>query len=265
MAATRFRRASAGLMAAAVAAAANAQPAPAVFQDCPDCPEMTVLPDGSAMSTTLITKGQFAVFAAETGVAADAGCFLRGPNDWKFDEKGGWGNPGFEQADDHPVVCVSWVEATAYADWLAERTGKAYRLPTVEESAAAAAGGAATAYWWGDDITDVCAYANGADLSFKTQYPEDKRKLFACDDGFARTAPVRTFGPNGWGLYDAVGNAWQWTNSCLKGDCANAIFRGAGWAAPNPDHFKPAGQWADRVVLRNAGVGLRVMLDAPGG
>ncbi len=241
----------------------HAQTAPLEFQDCDTCPPMTVLPDGSSMSTTLVTRGEFAVFATETGVAPDAGCFLRGAGDWQFDEKGGWGNTGYAQADDHPAVCVSWVEATAYADWLADRTGKAYRLPTVEESTAAAAGGTDTAYWWGEDFAEVCAHANAADATFRAQFPEDKRKILACDDGYAWTAPVRTFGPNPWGLYDAVGNAWQWTNSCLKGDCSNAIFRGAAWAAPNPDHFKPGGQWADRIILRNAAVGFRLMLDAP--
>jgi formylglycine-generating enzyme required for sulfatase activity len=249
----------------ALNAGASVAQDPQTFQDCPDCPEMTVLPDGSAMSTTLVTRGQFSVFANETGVAPDAGCFLRAANDWTSDPTGGWGNPGFAQADDHPAVCVSWVEATAYADWLTGKTGKLYRLPSFEESAAAAAAGTTTAYWWGDDFAQVCEFANGADEAFRAAFPQDKRKLLTCDDGFAHTAPVRTFGPNAWGLYDPAGNAWQWTNSCLKGDCANAIFRGPGWAAPNPDHFKPAGQWADRILLRNASVGFRIMLDAPGG
>lgn len=244
--------------------AGQTQTPPATYQDCESCPQMTVLPDGSAMSTTLVTRGEFALFASETSVAPDAGCVLRSAKDWKNEPTAGWGNPGFEQADDHPVVCVSWIEATAYADWLSEKTGKAYRLPTWEESAAAAAAGATGTFWWGDDFQEVCTRANSADAAFRAKYPEDPRKTLQCDDGFAHTSPVRAFPPNRWGLYDPVGNAWQWTNSCLKGDCSNAIFRGAAWTVPNPDHFKITGQWADRVILRNSAVGLRMMLDAPG-
>lgn len=243
---------------------APAGAAPETFRDCEACPEMTRLPDGSAMTTTLITRAEFTPFATETGVAPDAGCVLRSATDWKPDPKAGWGNPGFAQGDDHPVVCVSWTEATAFADWLSEKTGKAYRLPTWEESDAAAAAGAATKFWWGDDFAEVCAHANSADAAFRAEYPKDPRKTLACDDGFAWTSPVKSFPPNPWGLYDVTGNAWQWTNSCLKGDCSNAIFRGAAWTVPNPDHFRIGGQWADRIILRNSAVGFRLMLDPPG-
>ena len=259
---TKLKKFAIGLCGLFWAAAGQGQIAPASFQDCETCPAMTVLPDGSAMGTTLVTRAEFAVFATETGVAPDAGCVLRSATDWKPDPKAGWGNPGFEQADDHPAVCVSWLEATAYADWLAAKTGKAYRLPTWEESVAAAAAGATGTYWWGEDFQEVCARANSADAAFRAKYPKDPRKTLQCDDGFAYTSPVKAFPPNPWGLYDAVGNAWQWTNSCLKGDCSNAIFRGAAWTVPNPDHFKISGQWADRIILRNSAVGFRVMLDA---
>ena len=237
--------------------------APEPFRDCADCPAMVRLPDGTAMGANLVTRAEFAAFAQATGVAPDAGCVLRVGNDWRNDPAAGWANPGFEQADDHPVVCVSWIEATAYADWLSEKAGKPYRLPTFEESAAAAAAGSTASFWWGDDFGEICARANVADAEFRSAYPEDTRKILACDDGFVRTSPVDAFAPNPWGLRDAVGNAWQWTNSCLKGDCSNAIFRGGAWTVPNPDHFKTTGQWADRVILRNSAVGFRVMTDAP--
>jgi formylglycine-generating enzyme required for sulfatase activity len=233
----------------------------AVFRDCPDCPEMTTLPDGSAMGTTLVTVADYRVFATETAVEETPGCYTRGPNDWRLVEGIGWSSPGFEQGDDHPAVCVSWVEATAYADWLSERTGKPYRLPTVEESAAATAAGSTTLYWWGDDLGDICARANLADARYRASYPEDERKMFDCDDGFTYTAPVRSFPPNPWGIYDAVGNAWVWTNSCHKGDCAVGIFRGAAWTVPNPKFLETAGSFQDRIILRNASVGFRVMRD----
>ncbi len=231
-------------------------------QDCPECPEMVELPTGAAMSKTLITLGMFRSFAEETGFPEQEHCVLRFKNRFKKTEGASWENPGFEQPEDHPVVCVTWLDATAYADWLSDKTGRPYRLPTFEESAEAAAAGAETTFWWGDDFSQVCDHANAADASFKTVYVEDTRKILECDDGYVHTSPVTAFPENPWGLYDAVGNVWQWTNSCVAGDCSNAVFRGAGWTVPNPNHFKKDGQWADRVRLRNNTIGFRVLRDA---
>jgi formylglycine-generating enzyme required for sulfatase activity len=153
-------------------------------------------------------------------------------------------------------------EATAYADWLSEKTGKPYRLPTLEESQATALAGAETEFWWGGTFEGICARANAADVSFAKVYPDDKRPLLACEDTYPHTSPVTAFAPNPLGLYDTVGNVWEWTNSCFKGDCSNAIFRGAAWATPFPRHFKRDGQWQDRILLKNSGVGFRVMRDA---
>ena len=100
-----------------------------------------------------------------------------------------------------------------------------------------------------------------ADVNFKAAFPEDERELLACDDGYAYTSPVRAFPPNPTGIYDAVGNVFQWTNTCLKGDCSNALFRGASWVVPFPNHFRNDGQWADRIILRNSAVGFRVLRD----
>jgi formylglycine-generating enzyme required for sulfatase activity len=88
---------------------------------------MVALPRGFLMSRSPVTRAEFQVFAAETGFAQ--------PN-WGCK----WNAAGIAQEDDHPVVCVSWLDATAYAEWLTESTGHPYRLPSFEESAAAAAG-----------------------------------------------------------------------------------------------------------------------------
>lgn len=230
-------------------------------RDCPDCPAMIELPDGSAMGVYPVTLDEFRVFAAEEGIEGVTECFVWNGTNWRRRAETGWENPGFAQAGDHPVVCVNWLEATAYADWLSERTGRSYRLPTFEESAAAALGGAEGAFWWGDDFGQVCAHANAADAAFRSTYPEDTRPVLECEDGHAHTSPVAAFAPNAWGLHDTLGNVWEWTNSCLKGDCSNAVFRGAAWATPFPRHFQRDGQWADRIVLRNSGIGFRVMRD----
>ena len=69
-----------------------------------------------------------AVFAGETGLVSE-GCTLRGEVKRSLVETANWQNPGYGQDGNHPVVCVNWLEATAYAEWLSEKAGKSYRLP----------------------------------------------------------------------------------------------------------------------------------------
>ena len=228
------------------------------FRDCPDCPTMVRTPGGMVIGKFPVTRGEFRVFAEATGLQQD-GCSLRGPERRTMAKGASWEAPGFPQDDDHPVVCVNWLEATAYADWLSERTGATYRLPTIEESSAAAAAGATTTFWWGDDFAEVCAHGNVADAAYAEAFPADTREFPDCNDGYVYTSPVAAFPANAWGLYDASGNVWNWTNSCLKGDCANAIFHGAGWDVPNPKLIATDGQFGDRILLRNDVIGFRVL------
>lgn len=232
-----------------------------VFSECEDCPEMIMLENGTAIGATTVTLAQFSIFAEETGVPGTENCFVRFKTRWKNTEGKGWIDPGFSQSDDHPAVCMNWLEATAYADWLSEKTGQYYRLPTYEESVAATSVGAETAFWWGDEFAEICTRGNAADANFKTAFPEDEREIMTCDDGYAYTSPVKAYPPNSLGLYDPVGNVFQWTNTCLKGDCSNAVFRGGSWVVPTHKQFRNDGQWADRIVLRNAAVGFRVLRD----
>ncbi|MEO9516479.1 MAG: SUMF1/EgtB/PvdO family nonheme iron enzyme [Paracoccaceae bacterium] len=239
-----------------------AQVAPGtVFSDCEDCPELTMLDNGTAIGTTLVTRAQFGAFAEEVGIPGAESCYIRINKRWDNAKGKGWMDPGFEQGDDHPAVCMNWLEATAFADWLSEKTGQFYRLPTYEESVAVTAAGATTAFWWGEDFSEICERANAADVSFKAAFPEDERKILTCNDGYAYTSPVTAFPPNSLGIYDAVGNVWQWTNTCLNGDCSNALFRGASWVVPAKNHFRNDGQWSDRIILRNSAVGFRVLRD----
>ncbi|MBS0664405.1 MAG: SUMF1/EgtB/PvdO family nonheme iron enzyme [Verrucomicrobia bacterium] len=119
-----------------------------------------------------VTNAEYRVFLAETGHSAPAHI----------------SQPGFN-GDRLPVVGISWEDATAYCAWLARRTGKPYRLPTDAEWEYAARGGrAGTIFPWG----------NGLD-------PE-----FAWFGGQAAPKPVGSYAPNGFGLHDMIGNAWQW-------------------------------------------------------
>ena len=231
---------------------------PKEFRDCETCPLMVELPTGTAMGKFPITRGEFRVFAKETKLESE-GCILRVGKDRHEVAEANWLKPGYEQTDDHPVVCVNWLEATAYTEWLSENTGKKYRLPTLEESSEAAAGGSKSKYWWGASFDNACEFSNVADAKYKAAFPTDTQTPQSCDDGYAYTSPVGSFPANGWGLQDMTGNVWNWTNSCLKGDCANAIFRGAGWDVPWADLYTSTSSFGDRILLRNDVIGFRVL------
>ncbi|MDM8560053.1 SUMF1/EgtB/PvdO family nonheme iron enzyme [Candidatus Parabeggiatoa sp. HSG14] len=105
----------------------------------------------------------------------------------------GWGR------GNHPVIHISWYDAMAYAEWLSEQTGYQYRLPTEAEWEYAARAGTNTNYWWGNEIGYNRANCN-----------DD------CSDNFEGTAPIGWYTPNLFGLYDTVGNVWEWTCTLYK-------------------------------------------------
>lgn len=230
------------------------------IRDCDACPELVQQPVGTAIGKTLVTKAQFAFFAKETGFKSEGGCTVHSGAGWRLEAAANWESPGFEQAEDHPVVCVTWLDAVAYAEWLTEKTGKPYRLLTFAESDAIAHPGGAT-FPWGEKLGDVCTQANIADMNYRKAFPNEKRKTFACDDHYSHTSPVTAFPPTAEGFHDVVGNAWEWTNDCMKGDCSNAVFRGGGWDVPNAERLKIGNSFGGRVLLRNFVIGLRVMRD----
>ena len=110
-----------------------------------------------------------------------------------------WRNPGFRRTDRHPVACVSWNDAQEYVSWLSRTTGATYRLPTEEEWGRAAAGS-----------------QPGCDRLGRGTRP----------DGMCA---VGSYGANGAGLSDMVGNVWEWTADCWEGDCGRRVVRGGSW------------------------------------
>ncbi|MDD2366598.1 MAG: formylglycine-generating enzyme family protein [Desulfuromonadaceae bacterium] len=112
--------------------------------------------------------------------------------------------------DDQPVGSVSWYDAAGYADWLTKKTGRYFRLPTEAEWEYAARGGTNGRNFWDADPVGACRYTNGADLTAKSQW--QAWATTDCNDGFKVSAPVGSFKPNSYGLYDLMGNAWEWTN-----------------------------------------------------
>jgi len=172
------------------------------------------------MGGSHVTRGQFAAFAAESGFKTDAEKAGMGT---AFDGRtfkemlgGSWRNPGFAQTDEHPVVDVSWNDATAFCRWLSAKEHRSYRLPTEAEWEYACRAGGQTAYFWGDDPQGGEGYANCADLTAKARFP-NWNHIFNWRDGSVFTSPVHSYKPNGLGLYDMIGNTWEWCSDYYSG------------------------------------------------
>jgi formylglycine-generating enzyme required for sulfatase activity len=149
-----------------------------------------------------VTIGQFKTFAEATHSPADANGDER---------KGARPRPWFPQADDHPMVNVSWNDARAFCEWLTAREGGKvrYRLPTEAEWEYACRAGSTTLFPSGDDPEGLAKIANVADATARKRYPS-WRWTIAADDGVLYTAPVGKYAPNAWGLHDMIGNVWEW-------------------------------------------------------
>ena len=126
------------------------------------------------------------------------------------DPKYSWQNTGFKQGDHHPVLNVSWNDAIQLCQWLSQREGKKYRLPTEAEWEYACRAGTQTRYHNGQDPELLIQVANTFDSDAEKNWPQWKQFALAHKDGFAFTAPVGSFAPNAFGLYDMHGNAWEW-------------------------------------------------------
>lgn len=134
----------------------------------------------------------------------------RGDNFEGRDPKYSWRNPGFPQGDNHPVLNVTWNDAAALANWLSTREGVKYRLPTEAEWEYACRAGTKTRYYNGDDPQLLTKIANTFDIEAAENWPDWKPQATNGHDGYAFTSPVGSFAPNALGLFDMVGNAWEW-------------------------------------------------------
>ena len=119
------------------------------------------------------------------------------------------------------MINVSWDDAWAYADWLTERTGEEYRLLSEAEWEYVARAGTETARYWGESAQQQCQYANGYDAVGHAEHGFDRNPV-GCQDRQANTAPVGSYRPNAFGLYDVLGNVFEWVD-----DCWNDSYEGA--------------------------------------
>ena len=173
-----------------------------------------------------VTVAEFGRFVGETGYSAVSSCWTYEGGEGAERTDRSWRNPGFGQGGRHPVVCVSWNDAQAYAAWLSRETNEEYRLPSESEWEYAARAGTATARYWGERESGQCRHANGPDGSFTEHYSV---RGASCHDGHVHTAPVGSFAANGWELHDMLGNVFEWTEDCWNGGYEYAPSDGSAW------------------------------------
>ena len=212
---------------------------------------------GFAIGRYEVTRGEFAVFARETGYAPAPGCWHFVGSEWLLDESRSWRDAKIDQTDAHPVTCVNWHDAQAYLSWLSAKTQRRYRLASEAEWEYVVRAGTNTAYWFGDSPEDICRYINLGDQTTQARYRWDQTKIKysvlsdwkgqPCSDGFAAMAPVTATAANPFGVHGLLGNANEWVADCwndthqgapadqsarLTGaDCGLRVMKGQGWTA----------------------------------
>jgi formylglycine-generating enzyme required for sulfatase activity len=207
------------------------------------------IPQPFALGKYPVTRGEFADFVKETNYKPQGDCIVLRKNQSGHYEKVpglSWQNPGIDQTDRDPVVCVNVHDAEAYVAWLnakvknpasAKGSGP-YRLPNEAEFEYAARAGTQTAYWWGDEIGTNNAVCNGCGS------PWDNRA----------TAPVGSFKPNPFGLYDMHGNVWEWMADCRNDNYSGAPTNGSAWMTGNCEYRSVrGGSWFDGSIALYAG------------
>jgi formylglycine-generating enzyme required for sulfatase activity/tRNA A-37 threonylcarbamoyl transferase component Bud32 len=170
-----------------------------------------------------VTVEQFARFVKATKYITDAERSTSGAEG--FDQKQAmtvrsslynWKNPGFSQTAAHPVVFISYRDTMAFCQWLQSQDGFLYSPPTESQWEYACRAGSETQYFFGDNTDELTKFANVRDLSLKAVLDgvptvnKKQARVINANDGYQFTAPVGSYGPNGFGLHDMHGNVWEW-------------------------------------------------------
>lgn len=217
-----------------------------------------------------ITLAQFRRFVEATNYfGEDAGTPCRDLDSrWRASRDMTWLTPGFPQADNHPVVCVTFEAAQAYTNWLSTETGASYRLPSEAE----------WEYVASYQMTDSwpapeqrCELGNVGDLWLKSNYPD--REIHNCEDNWAFTSPAGSFGANPSGVNDMTGNVREWVADCsspsheghsgtmsprLDANCGERVVKGSAWLT-GPEGSVPWYRFAARPGDAFNTIGFRVV------
>ena len=239
--------------------------------------------DGFALGQTEITVGEFREFMRVSGYKSDAermgtGSFYDESSGRMTDKRGiSWKTDyhGNRATDSAPVVNVSWNDASAFAAWLSDQTGKNYRLPSEAEFEYALRAGSQDRCPWGDGNPDKVR----GNLTGEGDRSPSKRSWARAfpnyTDGHWGPAPVRTYAKNAFGFYDLVGNVAEWVQDCshenyvraprdstawVNPGCQRHMLRGGSWGSA-PEQSRSAYRLAAASSMRSAQVGFRVARD----
>jgi formylglycine-generating enzyme required for sulfatase activity len=205
-------------------------------------PEMVTLPAGTFRMGCLesdrdcfgdekpileIKMPAFAIGKYEVTFEMWDACFAQGECSHYPDDEG-WGR------GNHPVVNVSWDDIKEFLIWIKKKTGKDYRLPTEPEWEYAARAGTASVYSWGNELG-----RNNANCA-----------ICGSEWDLKGTAPVGSFVPNPWGIYDMHGNVWEWVSSCIWGyedkiSATKALDGTSDYCSRDGGREVRGGSWAD--------------------
>ncbi len=245
---------------------------------------------GFKIAQNEVTVREFRAFVEDTGYETDAeinaggftGCWARSEKKgisretvrWGWLAGKNWKSPGFTQTDDHPVTCVSWNDANAYTKWMTKKLGKTVRLPTEAEWEYAARAGTTRRYSQAASPSGLCEFENVADRTKSTTgsaWPSPIK----CTDKYWTTAPVQTFKPNAFGLYDMLGSVSEWSGDVwldklpqqpvsrsanTVGDANQRVLRGGSWNGKAADVRVSARKKAPRAS-RASITGFRVVIE----
>jgi formylglycine-generating enzyme required for sulfatase activity len=236
-----------------------------------------------ALARNETTVGQFRTFVQATGYVPTS---RQVGSSTIYDERSGSmiDKRGVTWEDDHagnragpdlPVVHVSWNDAQAYLDWLSRETGRRYRLPSEAEFEYTLRAGGQTRFPWGDgNPTRVVGNLTGdrdrsaSRRNWVNAFPD-------YSDGHWGPAPVRSYEPNRWGLYDMIGNVSEWVEDCwhdnyqrapsdgsawVNPGCTSRVLRGASWASA-PDQVRSAFRLTAGPAMTNPRLGFRAARD----
>ena len=243
-----------------------------VFRDCPECPELVVVPAGSYLMGSpaseagrvgnegprhrVTIREPFAVGSYEVTFAEWDACVRAGGCGGYRPADAGWGR------GTRPVINVTWEDAGRYVAWLSRRTGEQYRLPSESEWEYAARAGTTTPFHFGSTISTTQANYDG-DYTYGTGRKGTDRK---------RTVTVGSFAANAFGLHDVHGNVWEWTQDCWngsyegapgsgsaweRGECSRRVVRGGSWYY-EPEFLRSADRYWSAAGLRDLNLGFRV-------
>jgi formylglycine-generating enzyme required for sulfatase activity len=235
------------------------------------------------LGRSAVTRGQFAAFVNDAGYPSPPAAFTFEPDAlgnwiWRERPERSWRSPGFDQTDRHPVTCISRADAIAYIDWLNCRTRGGYRLPSEAEWEYAARAGSMSVRYWGDTLTDTHRYANIGDQTLRRRLGKSAANLWVTDgdDGYPFTAPAGSFQPNAFGLFDMLGNVWEWCADAwhetydgapddgspwtTAQEQAGGIVRGGSWLN-DPRVVRAAYRHEEHPARRGSDIGFRLARD----